>query len=349
MMGCCSLTILCLGAVSALTAMALVAIAANTDHWLEIRVNRTSVEKQGQEQEPGDLYYSRSRGLFRVCFTEEARPPPGTPGLFLSLVEDWCLSRNYQTDLLLQGQIGVPGLTEQGQVQLQLSRATPCLLVFYLAVMAAIGVLGLAGCWQQSANKLIITAAVQLLAALVGATAMATWHAALFMEMEKVHEPGFPLTWPDWLAAATKVGTGWSYLVCWAGVCLTLVASLATSASAIALRAQRRSWEEDTLRMKLKMSSMFAGHAYYPGDLSHGSTPLPAYPTHYRSVPTPGSRSVHESLNLSADKSAFIDYKGAGELQVLTNEGDGELKLELMRNMENSKLYIMGKLENSKF
>ena len=28
---------------------------------------------------------------------------------------------------------------------------------------------------------------------------MATWHAALFMEMEKVHEPGFPLTWPDWL------------------------------------------------------------------------------------------------------------------------------------------------------
>ena len=39
----------------------------------------------------------------------------------------------------------------------------------------------------------------QLLAALVGATAMATWHAALFMEMEKVHEPGFPLTWPNWL------------------------------------------------------------------------------------------------------------------------------------------------------
>ena len=39
----------------------------------------------------------------------------------------------------------------------------------------------------------------QLLAALLGATAMATWHAALFMEMEKVHEPGFPLTWPDWL------------------------------------------------------------------------------------------------------------------------------------------------------
>ena len=85
-----------------------------------------------------------------------------------------------------------------------------------MVAMTGVGMLGLTGCWQQSANKLIWTAAIQvtkenkikqgvstfppqLLAALLGATAMATWHAALFMEMEKVHEPGFPLTWPDWL------------------------------------------------------------------------------------------------------------------------------------------------------
>ena len=34
---------------------------------------------------------------------------------------------------------------------------------------------------------------------------MATWHAALFMEMEKIHEPGFPLTWPDWLQVPYKL------------------------------------------------------------------------------------------------------------------------------------------------
>ena len=45
---------------------------------------------------------------------------------------------------------------------------------------------------------------LQLLAALLGATAMATWHAALFMEMEKIHEPGFPLTWPEWLQVQTR-------------------------------------------------------------------------------------------------------------------------------------------------
>ena len=50
------------------------------------------------------------------------------------------------------------------------------------------------------------------------------------------------------------------------------VASLATSASAIALRAQRRSWEEDAMRMKLRLSSMLAGHTYYPGAKHHAGT-----------------------------------------------------------------------------
>ena len=71
-----------------------------------------------------------------------------------------------------------------------------CMAVFS---MVLVGLLGLCGCWQQSANKLITTAACQLVSALVGAAAMATWHAALFYEMEKVHDQGFPLSWPQWL------------------------------------------------------------------------------------------------------------------------------------------------------
>jgi hypothetical protein len=184
--GCCGLAVLCVGAVAALTAMALVSIAANTDHWVEARVDRAAVAAQGMAEEPDSVYYSRARGLFRVCFPATARPPASTPGLFLSPVEDWCLARHYHLAELLRGHLGVTNLTEAGLLRLQLARATPALLVFYLAIMAAIGLLGLVGCWQQSANKLIVTAAVQLLAALVGATAMATWHAALFMEMEKV-------------------------------------------------------------------------------------------------------------------------------------------------------------------
>ena len=82
-----------------------------------------------------------------------------------------------------------------------------------LQVLTFAGIIGLSGCWSQSSNKLLTTAAIQLFAALVGAIAMATWHAALFLEMEKVHRSGFPLTWPDWLQEATTVGVGWSYFL----------------------------------------------------------------------------------------------------------------------------------------
>ena len=135
------------------------------------------------------------------------------------------------------------------------------------------------------------------------------------------------------MQAATRVGTGWSYLVAWAGVCLTLVASLATSASAIALRAQRRNWEEDSMRMKLRLNSMFAGHSYYPGakHMPHGPSP-PLVQQQYRpSGYSPrGSRAPsisegghhlransRDSLTTpSTDMSTFVDYrKVVGELE----------------------------------
>ena len=72
--GYCSLVILCLGAVSALSAIALVAIAASTDHWVETRVDRKAVEKAGKQNEHEIVLFSRHRGIFSVCF-------PGTePG-----------------------------------------------------------------------------------------------------------------------------------------------------------------------------------------------------------------------------------------------------------------------------
>lgn len=320
---CCSLIVLCVGGVAALTSMAMVAIAVNTDHWTHTRVAREAVINNKMQDSMELQYYTRTRGIFRVCFPDSDRPIVGTPGLFLSLVEEWCFARDYQVTSLLRGVWHPADMSHLGVIQLHLSRTTPCLLAIYLFIMCIVGILGLSGCWNQSSNKLIATAAFQLFAALVGACAMATWHAALFMEMEKVHEPDFPLTWQLWLQQASSVGTGWSYIMCWAGICLTLLASLATSASAICLRAQRRDWEENTMRMKLKMSSMFAGHAYYPGDMSQSSTPLPEYmsygsdcptmpahyPTKYRHIRSPMAGSRENITEDYLDKSAFVDYK----------------------------------------
>ena len=66
--GYCSLVILCLGGVAALSAMALVAIAATTDHWVETRVDREAVEKAGKQDEHEIVFFSRHRDIFSVCF-----------------------------------------------------------------------------------------------------------------------------------------------------------------------------------------------------------------------------------------------------------------------------------------
>ena len=136
---------------------------------------------------------------------------------------------------------------------------------------------------------------------------MAVWHAALFLQMEKVVEAGFPLSWPGWLQSATTVTTGWSYGLAWAGVCSTLLASLATSAAAIALRAQRKLWQENTMRLKLQWNSLLAeGTAYYPQEPARARVASPAY--QYSQYSQYSSR---EDLADTAapDLNTFVDYK----------------------------------------
>ena len=117
--GYCSLVILCLGAVAALSAMALVAIAATTDHWVETRVDREAVKEAGKLDEHEIVFFSRHRGIFRVCFPgtdagvstnqmkkqvnnfkiqtfSSGERPDKHPDVFLSLVEDWCIARDYR-------------------------------------------------------------------------------------------------------------------------------------------------------------------------------------------------------------------------------------------------------------
>jgi len=275
---CCSVVILCFGAFASMSAIAMVAIGTTTDHWTLTVVDRTRVAEYGELNNTGYMYHTRHTGLFRICFPEADRPEEDTKGLYLSLLEDWCYSRDYDIDGLLSGELAPVNMSSPASTHLQLLRVTPTLLFAYLFSMLVVGILGLCGCWQQSANKLIITAAFQLLSALVGACAMATWHAATFYEMEKVHDKGFPLSWPVWLQESSTVETSWSYILCWSGICITLLSSLLTSGSAICLRSYKRKFEDNSLRMKLKMSRMFAQHAYFP-DSTGSPTPRGDYPT----------------------------------------------------------------------
>jgi len=288
--------VLCLGGVATLSAMALVAIAAATDHWTATTVDRQLVTENSKQHSQLFRYYSRTDGLFRTCFPEN-RFEEGV--LHLSPIEEWCTYKDYHLSSLLAGSWSPSNMSLLAVQHLQLVRATPLLLLAYMGCMALVGLVGLAGCWTQSSNRLITTAALQLLAAVAGAASMATWHAALFLEMEKLHDKGFPLSWADWLQRATRVDTDWSYFVAWAGICLTLVASLLTSSAAICLRSQRRQWEDHAAMMKLKMSSMFAHHAYFPPD--YAVTPLPTYKGHSNLSYPAGGRSMMGSRATSMD------------------------------------------------
>lgn len=279
----------------------------------------------------------------------------GSPGLFLNGVEDWCYARDYKFTELIRGQLRPENISHWAGVQLHLKRTAPCLLVVYLFLMVLTGIIGLSGCWSQSSNKLITTAALQLLAALVGACAMASWHAALFLEMEKVHDEGFPLTWPLWLQEASQVGVGWSYFVAWAGMCLTLVSSLATSAAAICLRAERREWDEHAARMKLKVHSMMAINQYYPGETGAAKSvksisPPPLYPPGYVSgqeaMMGPLGGAPHPLMSSRGRHSRSLS-RGSLYSSVSREDMTSEHAPDLNTFVDYKK--VVGQLENSKF
>eukprot|EP00088_Acartia_fossae_P029713 TRINITY_DN30603_c0_g2_i2.p1 TRINITY_DN30603_c0_g2~~TRINITY_DN30603_c0_g2_i2.p1 ORF type:complete len:378 (+),score=49.93 TRINITY_DN30603_c0_g2_i2:45-1178(+) len=308
----CSVVVLCCGAFATMAAIALVAIGATTDHWTLTTVNRTSVLENGGENMTDYMFFTRHRGLFRTCFPESDRPPEDTEGLYLSIMEDWCFTRNYHLSELMNGEIRPSNLSDPANTQLQLMRSTPILMFAYLFSMCVVGILGLCGCWQQSANKLITTASFQLLCALLGACAMATWHAAYIYESKKVHDPGFPMSWPDWLQESNSdVETSWSYFITWTGIVLTLLASLLTSGSAICLRSHRRKWEDNSLRMKLRMSRMFAQHAYFPDTPDLQYSPRD-YPTMQANYPTKNFIEAYETRRESPQNSSRQPFLGPG-------------------------------------
>ena len=86
----------------------------------QVLVDREVVKEVGRGDEQEIVFFSRHRGLFRVCFpgTEQGefeersknndlkmirlsnflkgKRPDKHPEIFLSLVEDWCISRDYR-------------------------------------------------------------------------------------------------------------------------------------------------------------------------------------------------------------------------------------------------------------
>ena len=58
--------------------------------------------------------------------------------------------------------------------------------------------------------------------------------------------------WPEYIRERTQFTAGWSYIVCWVGLGLTLVASILFTLTAICMRGDLRHLEEKQMMAKMR-------------------------------------------------------------------------------------------------
>ncbi|BES98420.1 Hypothetical protein NTJ_11235 [Nesidiocoris tenuis] len=268
----CSAVTLSLATITAIVATALLAIAFSTDNWLYTEVKRSQIKdyaskRGGQEalleaMNTKYYYYTRTKGLFRICFPKE-RPP--TVETYLSPVETHCMNIEYylpDVDNLTRG------FSEDAMTRLHMGRSAIALFILsFLTIFIAFWT-GIFGCWRRSPGNITATAILMLLACLLSAGAMGLWHGVEYYEKERVVGEEFYQQWNNVLREASFTGYDWSFFLVWAGVGFSFVSSVLFSGAAVCLRSERI--KEETVNMQYLMP-------VYPQKQQYAYPP-PGYP-----------------------------------------------------------------------
>merc|ERR1712029_61362 len=209
---------LCIAAMSTLIGLSLVGIGFSTDNWKHISVDRigvlTTLNASNLETDQDFFfdhrYFDRVEGMFRVCFPmeENTRKRDDVSYLYLNNLQQ--------------------KMTFSATIWLHLARASVASYILNFASMGVACSVGLFGCWGMSSTKLIATSISLLFAFVFGVSGMGLFHAAHFYEVNKVYDLSmkFYQTWPEALRDNTVYTWGWSYIMCWTGLCLTVLASI---------------------------------------------------------------------------------------------------------------------------
>ena len=67
--------------------------------------------------------------------------------------------------------------------------------------------------------------------------------------------------WPEYIKDRTQFTVGWSYIVCWVGLGLTLVASILFALAAICIRGDLREMEHEEMMVKMKQAYPSLAHS----------------------------------------------------------------------------------------
>ncbi|XP_053950945.1 uncharacterized protein LOC129237625 [Anastrepha obliqua] len=281
----CSAVTLSIATISAIIATALLAIAFSTDNWLYYDVKRSNIQMFASKHSDADdlfnsmnnkyFYYTRTRGLFRICYPKE-RPPPNSVPTYLSPIETHCSNVDYfpQWD---EEKVS----NEDASSRLHLARS--CIALFaisFITIFCAFWT-GLSGCWKRSSGAITATSILLLASCLLSAGAMGLWHTVEFFEKEKVVGEDYYQQWNTVLRDNTKISYDWSYIIAWAGIGACLLAAVLLSAAAICLRNEREKEEQLNLQYLMPVYSQkqppyppYASYPQpqiYPGPYYHGS------------------------------------------------------------------------------
>lgn len=282
----CSAVTLSIATISAIIASALLAIAFSTDNWLYYEVKRSNIQAFAAKH-PTDsealltsmntkyYYYTRTRGLFRVCYPKE-RPPTSAVPTYLSPVETHCSNVDYFPNIDEE-----KSPNDDSTSRLHLLRSCVTLLIISFVTIFCAFWTGLSGCWKRSAGAITATAILLLAACLLAAGAMGLWHTVEFFEKEKVVGEDYYQQWNTVLKDNTKVSYDWSYVVAWTGVGTCLLAAILLSGAAICLKSEREKEEQLNLQYLMPVYSQkqppyppYAGYPQpqiYPAPYYHGS------------------------------------------------------------------------------
>ncbi|XP_076384716.1 uncharacterized protein LOC117220709 isoform X1 [Megalopta genalis] len=279
----CSAVTLSLATITGIIASGLLAIAFSTDNWLYTEVKRAQIQQYAakhaeqshlvEQMNTKYYYYTRTQGLFRICYPKE-RPP--TVQTYLSPVETHCMNVNY---FIPDEENLTRGFSDDAMTRLHMGRSVIALfIVAFVAIFTAFWT-GVVGCWKRSPGNITATAILMLLACLLSASAMGLWHGVEYYEKEKIVGEEYYQQWTNVLKDNSLISYDWSYVVAWVGVGWSLVSAILFSAAAICLRGERM--REEAMNMQYlmpvypqKQQYAYAGYpapAAYPAPYYHGS------------------------------------------------------------------------------
>ncbi|XP_051172482.1 uncharacterized protein LOC127288837 isoform X2 [Leptopilina boulardi] len=278
----CSAVTLSLATITGIIATALLAIAFSTDNWLYTEVKRAQIQQYvhkhpEQSNVIGPMnkyyYYTRTQGLFRICFPKD-RPP--TVETYLSPVETHCTNVNY---FIPDEENETRSFTEDAMTRLHMGRSVIAVfIVAFLAIFSAFWT-GIVGCWRRSPGNITATAILMLCACLLSAAGMGLWHGVEYYEKEKMIGEEYFQQWSNVLKDNAVQWYDWSFYLAWLGVATCLAAMTLFLIAASCLRKERIREQTQNIQYIMpvypqKQQYAYAGYpapAAYPGPYYHGS------------------------------------------------------------------------------